>query len=250
MAQRDPIWPDELLDDPHRWADKSVRVKEMFDLIAQRYDLANTIISFGLAQYARYRFVQHIRSRLTEARGILDVCAGPGTMAVVLARTYPRAEVTAVDFSLNMLKAARRGIPSAAAALTCADALALPFRDNTFDLITCAYGLRNLQDLDRGLSEASRVLKPSGLFAALDFQMPRHGAFRWVFNLYFTHVLPVLGAIVAGRGRPNPYKYLPCSVTSWYDQDGLVRSFDRAGLKDIFASRIGPGVVVIISGVK
>lgn len=250
MTDPEPIWPEEYLDDPHGRPDKATRVRAMFDLIAPRYELANTIISLGLSKCARRKLLGHIRQRVSRPLRILDLCAGPGTLSRILATRYADAEVVAVDFSLNMLRTARtqRLIPNHG--LVCADALDLPFADETFDLVTCVYGLRNFQDLDRGLGEAVRVLKNGGMFAALDFQMPRNRAFRSLFRVYFDRVLPVVGSLITGSRGQNAYKYLTSSVASWYDRAELVGLLRRAGLNRPGLGRVGPGVIVLLSGVK
>lgn len=246
----DPFWPEYLIEDPHRCPDKAERVREMFNRIAPRYDLANTIISLGLAKYCRARLIRYVQERPQSPERILDICAGPGSISRMMARKLPGCRVVAADFAFNMLKTAQRYRLPTNLYFSCADGLRLPFQDNTFDVVTCAYGLRNLQDLERGLAEMHRVLKPGGRLAALDFQLPKNRLFRPLFRLYFTRILPLIGSIVTGTSRDGPYKYLPCSVATWYDEPALVDAMIRVGFSDARSRRLGLGTVILLSGEK
>lgn len=244
----DRIWSDTMLQDPHRCPDKARRVREMFNLIAARYDLANTIISFGLAQYARRRLIKHLKKSRKEPAAILDLCAGPATLTRVLAKNFQTPDLLAVDFAFNMLKTAQRRNLSGRIMLACADAMNLPFPDDIFDVVTCVYGLRNFQDLRQGLTEIHRVLKPGGQLAALDFQLPSNPIFRPVYKFYFNRIMPLIAAAVTGKYRP--YKYLPSSVSTWYDEAELLSSLSDVGFTQTRCRRIGQGVIILLTGIK
>ncbi len=250
MKANEPIWPDELLSNPHDAADKPDRVRRIFDLIAPRYDLANTIISFGLSKYARRRLLRHVEQQRSTTRRILDLCCGPATQSKLLAARFPDARIVAADFAINMLTTAQAQHLPANHELVCADAMALPFPDDTFDLVTCSYGLRNLIDLPKGLAEIHRVLTPGGAIAALDFQIPQNRIFKPLFCFYFKHVLPLIGAIVTGQRKADPYKYLTYSVSSWYGRDLLVQLMESAGLHNARAQSVGTDAIILLTGRK
>jgi len=248
------LWPKDVLADPHRSAEKSRRVRATFDRIAAGYERANRVISFGLDDWAKWRLGRRAERAWpigTEKGGrIVDVCAGPGGFARRLARRFPRAEVVAVDFSGPMLAAgARRGGPSNLA-WAGGDALALPLADGACDLVTCVYGLRNLADLDRGLAEIVRVLRPGGALLALDFQMPRNRRFGPIFRTYFEHVMPRLGEWAAGCPGSGAYAYLAASVRNWHDGDFLLESLGRAGLRAPWLEHWAAGTMVAFGGTK
>lgn len=250
MTKGDPIWPEELLGDVHARPDKAERVKRTFNLIAARYDLANVVISFGLSEYARGKLIRYLRRRVPGPQRILDLCAGPATLSRRLAKAFPAAQIMAVDFAVNMLHAARRHALPKNHHLVCADALALPFENDCFDLVTCVYGLRNLQSLPAGLAEIHRVLRGGALLAALDFQIPQGRLLKPLFGFYFTRVLPRLGAFFTGTARHDAYAYLPHSVTGWHDRRFLVECLSRVGFVQAGARRMGSDAFILLTGVK
>jgi len=247
---RQPIWSGQSLKTPHNCPDKARKVRDLFDLIAPRYDLANTIISLGLSEYARSRLIRYVQTRLPRPQLILDLCSGPATIARNLAAKLNPPRIFAADFALNMLKTAQKHKLPANITLLCADAMNLPFPDNTFDLVTCVYGLRNFEDLGSGLHQIHRVLKPHGIMVAIDFQLPPNRIFRPIFNLYFKHLLPLIGSVITGSYGTGAYQYLPQSVTAWHDEGFLIESFYRAGFAHACSQRIGPGVMIMLAGEK
>jgi len=248
--QRQPIWSDRLLADPHAAPDKAERLRMLFDLVAPRYDLANAVISLGLSEYARFRLVRRIRRLCPRPHRVLDLCCGPATLSKVLARTFPHANVVGADFSFRMLQTARRRTLPPNHRLAAADAMALPFANRSFDLVTCAYGLRNFADLDRGLREIGRVLKPGGRLVALDFQIPRNRLFRPIFTFYFRRVLPLVGGLLTGSLGSGAYHYLPSSVANWHSRDFLLECLRKAGFHETRCRTVGPDVMVLLTGAK
>lgn len=206
-------------------------VGTMFDDIAGRYDLLNTVLSFGLDRLWRR---EACRLALAVApRQALDVATGTGDLALALAARPPHPEVLGVDLSTAMLghardKAERRGAPVRFAR---GDGQALPVPDASVDVVTIAYGLRNFEDIDTGLREFRRVLRPGGRLVVLEFPPPPRGPFGRLFRLYFRHVLPRIGAWLSGDAAA--YRYLPDSVLAFPDPGALAARLRAAGFIDV-----------------
>lgn len=198
---------------PYR-SDKSKKeeVREMFDRIAPAYDRLNHTLSFQIDKLWRRRAVQIVR-RATPRR-ILDVATGTGDLAIALAERIPRAQVVGVDLSERMLEAARRKVLARGlegrVRLKAGDAERLALADAAFDAVTVAFGVRNFGDLDAGLRELWRVLRPGGLLVVLEFSTPRMPLFRTLYRFYSHRVLPVIGGRISKDRRA--YEYLPASV--------------------------------------
>ena len=212
-------------------------VREMFGRIAPRYDLLNHVLSLQLDRVWRWRATRRLRGILArpDAR-VLDLCCGTGDLALALARAG-MAQIFGADFAHGMLVRARQkaaGVPAAqhpgappAPEFLEADALRLPFPDAFFDLVTSAFGFRNLANYHDGLREIFRVLKPGGTLAILDFTEPRSGFFGTLYRWYFRNVLPRLGGIISGD-RPA-YSYLPASVARFFLPEELAELMQQAG---------------------
>lgn len=210
---------------------KAQQVQAMFSSIATRYDLLNTVLSFGVD-----RLWRHEATRVAFENGanrVLDVATGTADLALTLKRYKPQAEVIGVDFAEPMLeigraKAARRrlNVP-----LLQGDGLNLNFPDNTFDAVTIAYGLRNFANYARGLREFYRVLKPGGRVVILEFPPPPEGLFGQLFRFYFLKVLPTIGGLISGK--KSAYTYLPQSVLNFPSPDVLAAMLQEAGFVTI-----------------
>jgi demethylmenaquinone methyltransferase/2-methoxy-6-polyprenyl-1,4-benzoquinol methylase len=219
-------------------------VREMFGRIAPRYDLANHLLSYNLDRLWRRRTVKRVRSVLDRPGArVLDICCGTGDLALALQRAG-RARVLASDFCHPMLEAASRKLPGGV--LFEADALQLPLRDASLDLITVAFGFRNLVDYDAGLREMRRLLRPGGLAAILEFSQPGNSAFGALYNLYSRHILPRLGGLITGA--PDAYRYLPESIRKFPDAPGLADAMRRAGFADVSFERLTGGSVALHVG--
>lgn len=194
-------------------ADRAGRVRVLFDRIARRYDRLNDLISLGLHRRWKRRLVELADPRPGERA--LDLCCGTGDVARALAahaKGAQGAEVLGIDFSDEMLGIARRTTPSACGiTYRQADALELPFPDGSFDLVTVAYGLRNLADLDRGLREALRVLAPGGRLACLEFGRPAGLPLRVLYFSYLRAALPLYGLLFFGDA--DTYGYIFTTVS-------------------------------------
>ena len=229
--------------------DKSpARIREMFDQISPRYDFLNHLLSLNSDVLWRERAAAHCAG----ARRVLDVCSGTGDMAFELQRRWG-AEVVGSDFSLRMLevgrlKARRRGLQSRVR-FQQADTLRLPFRDDTFDAATVAFGIRNVFDPSRGIAEMARVVRPGGRVVILEFTLPACSVLRRGYLLYFGHVLPRIGRLIA-RSEIDAYRYLPDSVARWPSPDELKSRMESLGLQDVRYDLLFGGIAAIHSGRK
>ncbi len=225
------------------------QVNSMFDRISGVYDRMNRVMTAGLDQAWRERAAE--RARLEPGMKALDLCCGTGDLALALAeRVGPGGAVTGADFSRPMLDLARekavdRGVSQVG--FEWADALELPFEDDSFDAVTIAFGARNLADLDRGLAEMRRVLVPGGRLVILEITQPHRQPLATFFRVWFDRIVPMLGKLA---GDSSAYTYLPESVRSFPDAPELAARLDRAGLHHVRWTLMAGGIIAIHSGVK
>jgi demethylmenaquinone methyltransferase / 2-methoxy-6-polyprenyl-1,4-benzoquinol methylase len=214
-------------------------VKAMFDRIAPLYDLMNHLMTAGLDR--RWR---RLTAEAVVRRGdrVLDACCGTGDLAVAATRAGA-ASVVGLDFSPRMLERARR--KHARVEWVEGDALALPFDDASFDAATVGFGVRNLADLPRGLTELRRVLVPGGRLAVLEITTPR-GVLAPFFRLWFDHVVPLLGRVFRGGGA---YSYLPASVRRFPGPEDLAALMGDAGFDEVRYRLLAGGIVALHTGV-
>jgi demethylmenaquinone methyltransferase/2-methoxy-6-polyprenyl-1,4-benzoquinol methylase len=226
---------------------KGDRVRDMFNDIAGRYDFLNAVLSLGVDRGWR---TQAIRAALSEQPfKILDVATGTADVALALKRASPSSAVTGVDFAEAMLEVGRRKASARGldVTLSVADGTALPFADGSFDALTIAYGLRNFVDIDAGLREFRRVLRPGGRLVVLEFPPPPSGVFGRLFRFYFLRVLPAVGGWLSGR--PSAYHYLPASVLAFPHPEGLAERMRQAGFRDVKYQLQTLGVSALHQGV-
>lgn len=223
------------------------RVREMFATIANRYDLLNHLLSGNVDKRWRQTVAKRVRERSQASNTrILDVACGTGDLALTLFETT-RAEVFATDFCRPMLSIAATKVGTGIS-LVEGDALYLPFRENSFDVVTIAFGLRNLASVEGGLTELYRVLKCGGWLAVLEFSKPANPVFRAVFGAYFTRVLPVLGGIIGGS--KSAYTYLPDSVKRFPDQRQLAAILQETGFVQVGFENLTGGIAALHLGRK
>ncbi|PYY04263.1 MAG: bifunctional demethylmenaquinone methyltransferase/2-methoxy-6-polyprenyl-1,4-benzoquinol methylase UbiE [Acidobacteria bacterium] len=205
-------------------------VREMFTSIAPRYDLLNHLLSFNVDRLWWRRAARTFASLLKRADSrVLDLCCGTGDLAFALRRqANASASILGADFSHAMLRRAAKKSRGTTLCWIEADALRLPFPDGQFDLVTSAFGLRNLADYDAGLDEILRVLKAGGECGILDFGEPG-GRFGTLYRFYFRHVLPKVGTLISGV--KGPYSYLPASVERFPDPTQMLERMRAAGFR-------------------
>jgi demethylmenaquinone methyltransferase/2-methoxy-6-polyprenyl-1,4-benzoquinol methylase len=220
----------------------------MFDRIAGVYDLMNSTMTAGLHHEWRQRAVD--RAEVGPGSDALDICCGTGDLALELRRRIgPDGRVVGSDFSEPMLELARRksGEADLAVEFGWADALDLPYGDKSFDAVTIGFGARNLADLDKGLSEMARVLRPGGRLVILEITRPHREPLASFFGLWFDRVVPMLGSLA---GDPDAYSYLPESVRSFPEPRELAARIDAAGFSEIRWLLLAGGIIAIHSATR
>jgi demethylmenaquinone methyltransferase/2-methoxy-6-polyprenyl-1,4-benzoquinol methylase len=213
-------------------------VRSMFDRIAPVYDAMNRLMTAGLDRRWRRETAAAV---VRPGDRVLDVACGTGDLALAAAAAGGR--VTGVDFSTRMLERARR--KSSAVEWLEADALALPFDDASFDVVTSGFGVRNFADLEAGLRELRRVLGPGGRIGVLEITQP-HGALRPFFRVWFDRVVPLMGKVLPGGGA---YTYLPASVRRFPGPGDLAAALERAGFADVRYRLFAGGIVAVHTGI-
>ncbi|MFO0839542.1 MAG: ubiquinone/menaquinone biosynthesis methyltransferase [Phycisphaerae bacterium] len=241
-----PVWDREALRNPHQREDKAGRVRRMFDAIAGSYERVNRVASLG--QDARWRRRTIAAAEVRAGDVVLDLCCGTGDMLREFAADSPTPRLAiGVDFARQML--ARGKYDSAAPALLRGDALRIPLRDASVDVITCAFGVRNFQSLQGGLNEMARVLRPGGRVCILEFCEPENALLRWAHRTYCNSVLPRIGTWLSGD-RSGAYRYLPQSIATFEPIAVLVRRLEDAGFSQVGVSRMNFGGVALYRGVR
>ena len=221
---------------------KPVDVASMFDTVAEKYDVTNDVLSLGQDRLWRRAVVKAVDAKPGER--ILDIAAGTGTSSEPWANA--EIEVVPADFSLGMLRVGRRRRPDMA--FTAADAMNLPFADESFDVVTMSFGLRNVADAETALREFLRVTKPGGRLLVCEFSQPVNKVFRTVYTNYLMRALPP----VARRTSSNPdsYVYLAESIRAWPPQGELARIVEAAGWQQVGWTNLTGGVVALHHGTK
>jgi demethylmenaquinone methyltransferase/2-methoxy-6-polyprenyl-1,4-benzoquinol methylase len=228
------------------------RIRRMFGAIAPRYDLLNHLLSLNVDRWWRWRTTQLVPPRGEEP--ILDVCTGTGDLALAYDRAAgARVAVFGTDFCLPMLLPAREKAERRAAAgrvrFVEADTQRLPFPTDTFQLVTVAFGLRNVTDTDKGLAEMVRVARPGGRVAILEFSRPRGWLFGRLYRFYFRRILPAIGQVLSRNGD-DAYSYLPASVMEFPDGEELAAKLRVHGLSDVYWHPFTFGIATLYVGTK
>jgi demethylmenaquinone methyltransferase / 2-methoxy-6-polyprenyl-1,4-benzoquinol methylase len=220
------------------------QVRAMFDRIASIYDVMNSVMTAGL--HHRWRARAADLAAVGPGDRALDVATGTGDLAVELARRVtPGGEVVGSDFSQEMLVHARRKAPGIA--FEWGNALELTYPDGSFDAATVGFGARNFSDLDRGLAEMARVVRPGGRVVVLEITTPRRPPLSTFYRVWFDRVVPLIGRLT---GETVAYSYLPSSVRRFPGPDGLAASMQRAGLRDIRWILTAGGIIAIHAGTR
>lgn len=230
---------------------KAAYVNTMFDTIAPRYDLMNRLMTFGMDRGWR-NFVVAQAEPPVGGRA-LDVATGTGDIAIALAKRIGlQGTVLATDFSEAMMrpgpgKAAHAGVGRVVRFMV-ADALDLPFPDETFDCVTTGFAMRNVTDIERAFGEMRRVTKPGGRVVCLEVAKPAFPPARFLHQMYFNHLVPLLGRIITGNSEA--YRYLPASARNFPPPPALKAIMEHAGLRAVRFRRLSLGAVAVHTGVK
>ncbi len=221
-------------------------VRGLFDAIAYRYDLLNHLLSGGLDFYWRRRAIEHLRD--VHPRQILDVATGTGDFALAALRLNPE-KIVGVDISENMLqhgrtKILKRGLENTIQFQT-GDAEQLTFEPARFDAAIVAFGVRNFENLEAGLGEMRRVIRPGGKIVVLEFSRPRSFPFKQLYFFYFRNVLPLLGKLVSKHDEA--YEYLPETVLKFPEGDAFIARLTRAGFVNPCEERLTFGIATVYS---
>lgn len=210
---------------------KKQQISGMFNRIAPYYDLLNRVLSLGIDTRWRRKTVAQFRPA-TPVR-ILDVATGTADVAIEIARQFKSSKITGIDISVEMLEIGRKKVSKrkldGRIELQSGDSENLPFPDNTFDAITVAFGVRNFEDLDLGLKEMYRVLRPGGQLAVLEFSKPAVFPFKQMYNAYFRYMLPLIGRLTSRD--PRAYRYLYESVQAFPDGGDFLKILVTNGYK-------------------
>lgn len=272
----DPAWTDRELTNPHEVADKARRVREMFAAIAPSYDLNNRVHSLGRDQAWRRAAVKMAELKATDC--VVDVACGTGDLTLAFAdrlrdlnspTTFPAWQVNGIDFTFEMLPLARRKSEahvwpskfmrpgyavnparmSSAVGWMNGDAMRLPLPSVSTDVVSIAFGIRNVARPEAAIAEFFRVLRPGGRVIILEFSLPTNPLMRGLYNFYFKHILPRTATLIA-RDRSGAYKYLPQSVNTFIDRPAMVSLLEKAGFRDVAVEPLTLGIAVIYRGVK
>lgn len=228
---------------------KKEQVAEMFNNISHRYDFLNHLLSVGIDVLWRKKAIRLLKS--TNPTRVLDVATGTGDFAIEALGLNPDS-INGIDISQGMLdmgnkKMKERGFDDKIT-LQLGDSENLPFEDKTFDAITVGFGVRNFENLEKGLSEMYRVMSDKGMTAVLEFSKPRKFPIKQLYNLYFLNILPAIGKLISKD--PRAYTYLPESVKAFPDGADFVSIMEKCGYKDVKQIPVSFGIASIYLGKK
>ena len=226
-------------------------VRSMFDRIARRYDIANHLLSGGVDFH--WRRVAVNMSNVNDGDQLLDMCCGTGDLAFCFARHGTGLnQITGCDFSSEMIdiaKTKQKKLSSRSVTLKAqfdwvvGDCTKTHFEDESFDIVSCAFGVRNMADLDAGLSEMHRLLRKGGRACILEFSLPKLRLFRWAYLTYLRYILPLLGGVLTGR--LSAYRYFADSILKWDTRIDLGKRLGIAGLTEIATRRLNFGIATV-----
>lgn len=234
-------------------ASKKAQVAQMFDNISPRYDFLNHFLSLYIDVYWRKTAIKTLRTLLANPQeaSILDVATGTGDFGLEALRLHPK-KVIGVDISEGMLaygreKIKKRGLQDKITLLS-GDSESLPFEDNSFDAVIVAFGVRNFENLEKGLANILRVLKPNGALVILEFSKPRSFPMKQLYNFYFKYILPTIGRLISKDKAA--YQYLPDSVQAFPDGENFTAILNKIGFQTTQCKKLTFGTCAIYQGKK
>ena len=220
-------------------------IAAMFDRISPKYDALNHLLSLNIDKVWRRKVAKAVAK--SAPKTILDLATGTADLAITMAKHNPQAHIIGLDISEKMLEIGKTKIKKQnlenQIELRFGDAANLPFEDNSFDVATVAFGVRNFEDLGKGLSEIHRVLKPNGEVVILEFSMPEEFPIKQLYRLYFKHILPWMGRIVSKDEKA--YSYLPESVEQFPKPTEFQQVLDQYGLKNCLVKQLSFGIAMV-----
>jgi demethylmenaquinone methyltransferase/2-methoxy-6-polyprenyl-1,4-benzoquinol methylase len=229
---------------------KKEQVADMFNNIAGKYDFLNHLLSLGIDKGWRTKAIKSIKE--IEPSFILDVATGTGDLALAAAKQIPQSKIVGIDIAAQMLEVGKVKIANQMLteriSMTVADSESLPFDENHFDAVLCAYGVRNFQDLPKGLSEMHRVIREGGRLAILEFSQPKAFPIKQVFSFYFKYIMPLFGKIVSKHS--TAYSYLPESVMAFPEGKDFCDILEQCGFKNVKAKPLSFGITSLYTAEK
>lgn len=236
---------------PYGEADKSKKqeVAQMFNNIAGRYDFLNHFFSLGIDKIWRKKAIRMLQD--LQPKKIIDIASGTGDFALSALRLKP-TEVVGLDISDGMLEVGRKKMKQRKVdhiiSMQLGDSEKIPFEDNYFDALTVGFGVRNFENLETGLAEMLRVVKPSGKLVILEFSKPKKFPVKQFFGFYSKRIIPLLGKKISKDGRA--YAYLPESVAAFPEGEAFTAILDKLGYRNVEAQLVSGGIATIYSGIK
>ncbi len=228
---------------------KKDKVRNMFNGIAKNYDFLNHFLSFGIDYYWRNEVLKIIKNHKPES--ILDIATGTGDLAILSSKAKPK-KIIGIDISEEMLNIGIKKIKAkkleSLIEMKVADSENLPFKDNSFDLAMVAFGVRNFENLEKGLAEIKRVLKKDGILIVLEFSHPKTFPMKQLYGFYSSYILPTFGRIISNNA--SAYTYLPESVKRFPAYDDFTKIMDKLGFKDTKWRALSSGISSIYTGIK
>jgi demethylmenaquinone methyltransferase/2-methoxy-6-polyprenyl-1,4-benzoquinol methylase len=227
---------------------KAERVEQMFDSIAPRYDLLNRVLSLGIDQRWRTQAIRLLRD--DQPQHVLDIATGTADLAIKAEELLHPREIVGVDLSAEMLRFGREKLRkkglSERITLQQADAEALPFPDGAFDAALVAFGVRNFENLEAGLRDIARVLRPGGALVVLEFSRPRQAPIKQLYGFYSNHILPRIGGAISSND--GAYQYLPDSVAAFPDGPDFLARMQTAGYRNLLWKPLTFGIASLYRG--
>ncbi len=241
---------DSILPDQHSALEKKDQVEHMFDHISGSYDFLNRFLSLGIDVGWRKKALGMLIGR--PVKHLLDVATGTGDVAIMASRLLNPEKITGIDLSEGMLEVGRKKVLQAGLGgkieLLKGDSETISFNDNSFDAVTVAFGVRNFENLEKGLSEIIRVMKPGGRLVVLEFSKPTSAFVKPFYNFYLQAVCPFLGRMISKN--KTAYKYLDQSINKFPEGQNFTRILDKLGFKKTQSKKLSLGICSIYCGEK